>query len=77
MLRELPPNISRLTKLEEIDLSDNYFNSIPNYILEFPNLKIITLVNNPFDETTLNLLHHKFEDFKSKEIYLQYSGTQP
>lgn len=75
LLKDLPPMISSMHSLEEIDLSDNYFTTLPPEIFDFPNLKIITVVNNPFDKTTYALLNTKFEAFKTKEIYLQYSGS--
>lgn len=75
LLKDLPPMISSMRSLEEIDLSDNYFTTLPPAIFDYPNLKIVTVVNNPFDKATYALLNAKFEAFKTKEIYLQFSGS--
>jgi internalin A len=46
------PNIEMLKKLENIDLANNQLHTFPLSVFNFPQLKIISLLGNPWDEAT-------------------------
>jgi hypothetical protein len=60
-LNAVPPELGRLTRLEELDLSHNQLGKVPNF--SFPNLAYFTLTGNklrevpPFDLPNLVVLH--------------------
>lgn len=46
-IKELPPQIKKLTHLEELHLTLNYITVLPSEILALKNLKILNLTDNP------------------------------
>jgi Leucine-rich repeat (LRR) protein len=56
LLTELPNSLSKLRAIENFDLSNNSISSIPDWLFNFPDLKILSLVANPWEaETKSNL----------------------
>jgi Leucine-rich repeat (LRR) protein len=66
-IKSVPP-ISHITSLEEIDLSHNYITDLPESIFDLPNLKILALVNNPWSKATLEFLHTRAEQLRTREV---------
>ena len=65
-----------LKQLEELDLSHNYMSEIPEAVFHFPNLKIIALINNPWNEKTWAMIPRKAEELKLKEIFVHVSERE-
>jgi Leucine-rich repeat (LRR) protein len=75
-LKDIPPSLMMLSFIEELDFSDNFITHLSPAMLDFKNLKVVALINNPFDEETLQLLQTKSEEFRGKEIFLHFPGRQ-
>jgi Leucine-rich repeat (LRR) protein len=72
-LKEIPLSVLALTNLEEIDLSHNYLQQLPDEIFHFPRLKILAIVNNPWDDKTLESLPAKAAALKAKDVFVHLS----
>jgi Leucine-rich repeat (LRR) protein len=75
-LKEIPSSVLELRFLEEIDLSHNYIAELPEDIFNYPNLKIIALVNNPWNEKTRKFIPRKVEELRAKEVFVHVSDEQ-
>ena len=65
--------MKNLKLLEEIDISHNYFESLPEAIYEYPNLKILAVVNNSWNEETWKVLQEKTVELRKKEVSVHLS----
>jgi Leucine-rich repeat (LRR) protein len=72
-LKELPHSLVRLGNLEELDISHNYIAEIPEAIFDYPRLRILALVNNPWNEKMLKLLPLKAEALRAKDVFVHIS----
>lgn len=69
-LKTFPASLLRLTNLEELDISHNYLTEVSEAIFNYPRLKILAMVNNPWTEAMLKLLPAKAEALRAKEVYV-------
>ena len=67
------PEMKNLRLLEEIDISHNYFETLPEDIYEFPNLKILAVVNNPWNDQTWKVLQEKTVELRKREVSVHLS----
>jgi Leucine-rich repeat (LRR) protein len=65
-----PASLLRLTGLEELDISHNYLTDVPEAIFDYPRLKILAMMNNPWNEAVLKLLPAKAEALRAKDVYV-------
>ncbi len=49
LLTELPNSLSKLQAIENFDLSNNSISSVPEWLFQFPRLKILAMVANPWE----------------------------
>jgi hypothetical protein len=49
LMTNLPPSLSRLALLENLDISNNNLTETPEKFFQFQKLKILSLVANPWD----------------------------
>lgn len=69
-LKVFPASLLRLTALEELDISHNYITDVPEAIFDYPRLKILAMVNNPWNEAVLKLLQAKAEALRAKDVFV-------
>jgi Leucine-rich repeat (LRR) protein len=72
-LKKFPAGMKNLQLLEEIDISHNYFESLPEEVYEYPNLKILAMVNNPWNEQTWKVIQEKAEALVKREVSVHLS----
>jgi len=53
-MKALPSCFDQLVNMEELDLSDNHITDLPSGIFSFPHLKILAIVDNPWNESLKN-----------------------
>lgn len=72
-IKSFPAGMEKLSSLEEIDISHNYFTSLPDVIYQYPNLKILAVVNNPWNEQTWKTLHEKAAELVKRDVSVHLS----
>jgi internalin A len=72
-LKTFPQGMKNLSLLEEIDISHNYFESLPESIYGYSNLKILAVVNNPWNDQTWKILQEKADELRSREVSVHLS----
>jgi Leucine-rich repeat (LRR) protein len=69
-IQNIPPALLKLTLLEELDLSRNFITQISLSVFDYPNLKILSLRNNPWTETTRQALREKSMRMIASEVHV-------
>jgi Leucine-rich repeat (LRR) protein len=72
-LKEIPASLLNLANLEELDISHNYITEVPEAVFDYPRLRILAMVNNPWNEATQKLLPAKVTALRAKEVYVHVS----
>jgi Leucine-rich repeat (LRR) protein len=70
-LLQAPRDLPKLIKLENLDISSNQLTELPDGLLTLQSLKLLVLVNNPWDETSLNKLDMFTQHFRNKGVVIQ------
>ena len=69
----LPPMILKLATLENLDLSYNNLQIIPNDLWNLKNLKLLSLVANPWNESTKTMLLERTEALRQQRVIINLS----
>lgn len=72
-LKKLPDSIVALRQLEELDVSHNYIETIPPEIFNLLNLKILALVNNPWNAEMMQLISQQAEGLRARGVFVHLS----
>lgn len=69
-LRQLPHSLFSLKTIEELDVSHNFLTSISESVFDFSQLKILSLINNPWDEKTLAFIHGRVTELRNRNVFV-------
>ena len=72
-LLALPETMSNLKSLENFDVSQNKLTSLPNDFWRYPNIKILSLAANLWDENELVLIKEKASELRKNNVIVNLS----
>jgi Leucine-rich repeat (LRR) protein len=75
-LMTLPEKIASLKALENFDVSQNKLRSLPIDFWSYPNLKILAMAANPWDEAQMPIITEKANELRKKNVVVHLSGEQ-
>lgn len=76
-LTRLPRSILKLELLEELDISHNFLTEIPEGIFDFKRLRILSLVNNPWNKMTMEFIPKRASELRARNVYVHISERDP
>jgi Leucine-rich repeat (LRR) protein len=72
----MPELIPTMVKSENLDLSYNNLKAFPNELWNLKNLKLLSLVSNPWNENTKEVLVKKAELLRQQEVIVNLSELE-
>jgi Leucine-rich repeat (LRR) protein len=72
----MPELIPTMVKSENLDLSYNNLKAVPNELWNLKNLKLLSLVSNPWNENTKEVLVKKAELLRQQEVIVILSELE-
>jgi Leucine-rich repeat (LRR) protein len=72
----MPELIPTMVKSENLDLSYNNLKAVPNELWNLKNLKLLSLVSNPWNENTKEVLVKKAELLRQQEVIVNLSELE-
>lgn len=69
-LQQLPASIFGLDKIEELDVSHNFLTEIPEAVFDYPYLKILSLVDNPWNKETMQYIPRRARELRGKNVFV-------
>jgi Leucine-rich repeat (LRR) protein len=76
-LTAIPLALFSLKELEELDVSYNYLSEIPEAVFDYSHLKHLSLVNNPWNEKTRQLILLRTPQLRRKNVAVHISDGEP
>lgn len=72
-LKSLPGSILQLN-IQELNISNNYITEIPIELFSYPQLKILVMENNPWNEKTRSFIYQKADDLRKKDVFVHLTN---
>ncbi len=76
-LNHLPNSILQLDNLEELDVSHNFISEIPEAVFDFKHLKILSLVSNPWNKKTIEVIQRRVWELRARNVFVHISDSDP
>lgn len=73
-LRALPPALFQLKRIEELDVSHNLLTEIPEAVFDFPSLKILSLIDNPWNDQSLSYIRSRGAALRTRGVSVHIPG---
>ena len=70
----MPPLLSKLIHLENLDISKNQIQSLPPDFFNFQHLKMLAMVANPWDSETKEMLTEKAKELRAKDVVVHLNS---
>ena len=70
----MPTLLSRLTNLENLDISKNEIQNLPPDFFNFQHLKMLVLVANPWDTETKAMLPEKAKELRARDVVVHLNS---